>query len=826
MRQQFDNNFIGNIVDATVDAIIAINSKGNIEIFNTAAENIFGYKREEVLGADVALLMHTEHAKKHSSYMDNYIKNGQSKIIHSGPRELVGRRKNGESFHMDLALNEMKFGDENYFVAIIRDITDRQETQSRLTHALSELTKFRKALDESSDSIFLIHYPSSNIVDVNNTAMNMLGYSRDKLLSFTLNDVFPTLGKNSIDHFFLKTSSKVAEHVTIVTELKNKEGKNIPAEVCMSAIPDNADSVIVATARDITERLKYERELENSKKLLLEAQNVGQFGSWEWDLLNDRLIWSDEVFRFFGLDRDKYVPTQSNFLKMISPEYSAQVIEGLKRAISGGERFSQEFAVITADKSQRIIHLQSKVYNDEHDHPTRMIGTIQDVTERKRAERELEYLSNYDVLTGLPNRKLFMDRFEHALGVANRMNYKLALIFIDLDHFKKVNDTLGHHVGDEMLKVVAHRIQSVLRQADTVARLGGDEFVIILENLEDMDAAAVVAEKIIKEITCPLVVEGFELFPGASLGISIYPDDSDSIAELLKYSDMAMYSAKESGRNSFQYYSPELNTLAQRHLAIEKNLRHALGNNEFYLVYQPQICAKTNQIVGVEALLRWGQNGNNFLSPVEFIPLLEESGLIQEVGDWVIRTAVNQVKAWQCEGLPKLRMSINISSKQFTRPDFLRSVQVCVSEADISPGELNFEITETALMDNVQHAINVMMGLKELGIDLSIDDFGKGYSSLGYLKKFPISTLKIDKSFISDLGMGMNGEAIIEAIIAMSKALGLKTIAEGVETVAQRDYLNKRGCDEVQGFLYSKPVTANDISQLFNQCEIISDCSC
>lgn len=816
---EFDKKFIGKIVNATVDAIIAIDSRGVIELFNSAAEDIFGYTQEEALGSDVSLLMHTHDADHHSKYLTNYLEHGHSTIIQAGPRALTGRRKDGTSFHMDLALNEMKSEGETFFVAIIRDITERIQTEEKLQSALSDLSKFRMAIDSSSDYFFLIQYPSFRIVDVNTTAINELGYDKSQLCSLNPDELIESFGQEEVRRQLTRLCEDTSGHYSMMTRLHGQEGVRIPVEIFLTVIPDGNESIILATARDVKERLDYEQKIEHSRRLLIEAQNIAQFGSWEWDLSTDRLTWSDEVFRIFGLDPESFIPTQSKFLNAITPEYTQQVVSGFRTAIANNERFSQEFDICTADGGTKIIHLQARVYTDHCENPTRMLGTIQDISERKQAERELEYLSNYDSLTALPNRKLFMDRLQHALTTARRNATRLGLIFIDLDHFKKVNDSLGHHIGDVMLTHIAQRIQDVLREGDTVARLGGDEFVIIIESLTHVDDAALIAKKVIDSITRPLEIEGYELFPGTSLGISIYPDDGRQVSDLLKYADMAMYSAKAAGRNSFHFYSNELDHKAQRHMKIEQKLHHALENKEFYLVYQPLISVETNRIVGLEALLRWMQPPDGYHAPSDFIPVLEESGLIHEVGEWVIRTAALQLKFWQLEGLPRLRLSLNISSKQFQRPGFLSFVRSCVEEADIKPGELEFEITESVLVENIERSIDIMNGLRELGISLSIDDFGKGYSSLTYLKKFPISTLKIDKSFVSDLGQDTNGEAITDAVIALGKALGLRTIAEGVESIQQQDYLSRSGCNEVQGYLYSRPMTANNVSDLFNRTE-------
>ncbi|RFU47006.1 EAL domain-containing protein [Paraburkholderia sp. DHOC27] len=445
---------------------------------------------------------------------------------------------------------------------------------------------------------------------------------------------------------------------------------------------------------------------------------------------------------------------------------------------------------------------------------THHIGVINDITDLMRYQEQLEYQANYDSLTRLPNRNLLRDRLQHALIVAQRHHKGVAVVFIDLDGFKNVNDSLGHSVGDRLLSVVAERLGRCARASDTVARHGGDEFVIVMTDTVDEQSLIAWMERVRTSISEPVWLDGTELYVGCSMGASLFPQDGEDAETLLKKADLAMYRAKDMGRNTFQFYQPEMNAAAGARLNLERRLRRALRDGEFLLHYQPQVDIVSGQIVGMEALVRWRDPEVGLIPPSSFIPVAEECGLIGPLSEWVLREACRQNKAWQDEGLPPARVSVNLSARQFQQHDIAKLVTTVLAETGLEPQYLELELTESTIMRNAEEAVSMLNALHALGIGLAIDDFGTGYSSLSYLKRFPVDRLKIDRSFVSDIGTSGDDETITSAIIALAHSLNLQVIAEGVETSEQLDFLKERACDEMQGFFFSRPMPRDAIPEL------------
>ncbi len=448
---------------------------------------------------------------------------------------------------------------------------------------------------------------------------------------------------------------------------------------------------------------------------------------------------------------------------------------------------------------------------------THFVGMMEDISERKLAESTIRRLAFYDPLTDLPNRRLMRERLERAIIWSRRGGTQAALLYIDLDRFKTVNDTLGHSVGDALLKAAAIRLAHCVREEDTISRLGGDEFAVVLGNVHGSEEAVAVAEKIIATMQAPFPVDEHEIFITASVGISLYPTDTADMDSLLKNADIALYQAKDQGRNSFQFYSERINTLAMERLELENGLRKAIERGELYLEYQPQLDLKTGAVFGLEALARWRHPVLGQIPPDKFIPLAEETRLIIPIGEWILRTACNQLKAWHDAGRDDLTISVNLSAVQFRQKGLLDTVARVLGEAGIPAAKLELEITESILMGDTGETIATLTGLRSLGVRLSIDDFGTGYSSLGYLKRFPVSTLKIDRTFVRDITVDPDDKAIAEAVIALAKSLKLWVIAEGVETEAQLYILRQLDCDSIQGYFVSRPVLAEHVPALLQK---------
>jgi diguanylate cyclase (GGDEF)-like protein/PAS domain S-box-containing protein len=464
----------------------------------------------------------------------------------------------------------------------------------------------------------------------------------------------------------------------------------------------------------------------------------------------------------------------------------------------------EEFAI--EDSAAPIINVDGSTIG--------VVLVFHDVSEAKHMAEKMSYLAEHDYLTDLPNRLLLTDRVTQALNSAKRKQTRIAILYIDIDHFKKINDTLGHEIGDQLLRLLSHKLLGCIRSMDTLSRQGGDEFVILLSEFDSPVTPAEIAEKLLKETGSTFNIGLHELNVSASIGIAIYPEDGENPDMLMKNADAAMYFAKAQGRNNYQFFTKELSKKIAEQVELENRLLKAVNQNEFKLVYQPKVCLKTGKIIGAEALIRWHHPENGLVSPDVFIPIAEETGLIKPIGKWVLREACHQNKKWQLEGLPPIIIAINVSAVELKEVNFLEQVSKILMSTGLAPEFLELEVTETVAIEGDETGIKDLLALKELGVRLSIDDFGTGYSSLSYLKRLPIDTIKIDKSFVRDIKLDANDAAIVTAIIKMSHSLNFKVIAEGVETLDQLQYLKTFECDEMQGYYVSKPVTAEEFSKL------------
>lgn len=471
-----------------------------------------------------------------------------------------------------------------------------------------------------------------------------------------------------------------------------------------------------------------------------------------------------------------------------------------------------DWSLEAKDKPRVNVEFVGNVY---HVDGTRIVQcNIRDITGRKQSEARIRYMALHDALTGLPNRILLQDRLSQAIALGSRNQQRVAVLMLDLDQFKLVNDSLGHHIGDCLLEAVSRRLRACSRESDIVARLGGDEFVIGLSGIQDDFAIEEVVQKVLLSLHDPFHIEGHELQISSSIGISQYPNDGEIPGTLLRAADTAMYAAKANARGGYMFFTSELNMAAQRRLLLTTDLRHARELGQFVLLYQPQVSTVNGTITAVEALLRWNHPLHGLIAPKEFIPLLEELGLMIEVGSWVLKTACLQNAAWQLEGMQPVRMAVNVSAQQFYRGDLVRTVKEVLNESKLQPEWLELELTETLTLDDSETTINIMIELKLLGLSLSLDDFGTGWSSLSCLRRFPLDRLKIDRSFMCDIATQPAAEAVVTSILDLARNLGFTCIAEGVETVEQREYLIKKKCAEIQGFLYSPALPAFECGAL------------
>ncbi len=503
-------------------------------------------------------------------------------------------------------------------------------------------------------------------------------------------------------------------------------------------------------------------------------------------------------------------------VKQISHPEDLNVTDGARGGLSSGslESFKCEKRYIRRDGTPIWVGLTIAAKRDVYGMPLYDVSIVEDISARKEAEERVQYLATHDEMTGLANRALFNQLLKHAFETGRRYSRTFALLFVDLDRFKQINDSLGHAGGDLLLKEMASRLVACVRSSDVVARLGADEFVVLVQEIAGKQQVASVARNVLAATIRPMQISGQECRVTASVGISMFPGDGDDEQVLMKNADLAMYKAKEEGKNNFQFYTPDLKAHTVEKLALEAHLRQAVERNEFDVFYQAKVSIQTGEIRGVEALLRWNNPTLGHVSPAQFIPLTEETGLIIPLGRWVIRKACEQVRNWNGQALPPVCISVNLSPRQFSDPELLPYIKRTLMETGIEPARLELEITESMVMHNAERALQKLNEIKALGIRIAIDDFGTGYSSLSQLKKFPVDTLKVDRSFIRELQTDEEDRAITQAIITMAKTLGLTVVAEGVETAEQQTFLSNHACDEIQGYYFSRPIPCSDFEKL------------
>ena len=575
-------------------------------------------------------------------------------------------------------------------------------------------------------------------------------------------------------------------------------------------------------------RIRYMMRSSETLTELARAQRIAQLGNWVWMPDDDSMTWSAQVYRMLGITPGVTPASLEALLEAVEPQDRDEVRRCFEEARTRGCGFDFKHRIRRADGEQRVIEQQVEVLPIGEDLKQPRRGVMQDITDREKSARRIRRLAYFDSLTQLPNREYFRMLLEKQVALAARGGRRLAVLYLDIDDFKRINDTLGHSAGDDLLRVVGERLLSTLRCADAVAvpsvderesaaRLGGDEFAILLSEIQRPEDAAIVAGRLLETLSAPIEVHGNEVMVTPSIGIALFPEDSRDPEALLKHADVAMYEAKRGGKNLYRFFHVSMHETLQRRLALDQQMRLALQRDEFRLVYQPQTNPATGTIEGVEALLRWHNAELGDVTPVEFIPLAEENGMIIPIGTWVLRTACAQAQAMRAAGLSLPRVAVNISVLQFVQKGFVQLVADVLAETGLDPGALELEITETLLAKDAEHAIATLRELKKLGVCLSIDDFGTGYSSLSYLKRFPIDRLKIDGSFVKDLVCDGNDAAIVSAVIGMAESMRLKVTAEGVETDEQATMLNERGCDELQGYLVSPPVSPERLEELMRE---------
>ncbi|MCB1772292.1 MAG: EAL domain-containing protein [Gammaproteobacteria bacterium] len=795
---RFEQSKLQQLFNTASSGLVTTDAQWRITDVNLQAENIVGLRRRDLLGKPLENLF--------AEALPSPVAPTDAARV-----QINARRPGGDLVPVELALSKTMTPKGAFALAILRDISDLKQAQRAMQEEIDRRKQVeiqqRLLLDAAGEGIFGIDRKKS-ITFINPAGARMFGCEPAALLGTPITG--DEGGHSGIcDEDNLLAQLDGIAQFTAETSLRRSDGSVFPAEFTSSPLIESGRVTgYVVLFSDITRRRAAERSL-------LLAENVFRHiteGVLVADTSGRILRVNHALCEMVGYDEDEIIGrTRPPYRSGEHPPVFYQRLWStmLEKGIWEGEIWNRRKNGELFPTWQTIVAVR-----DGDQPPSQFVSVTRDITEQRRSEQRIHRLAYFDNLTGLPNRELFFDRFEHAIAHAQRHGTEVALLFLDLDRFKNVNDTLGHPVGDRLLQAVASRLQHLVRGEDTIARLGGDEFTILLEAIASRDAVAGVARKVVESLAQPFELDDHLLHIGTSVGISRYPDDGDDVTNLVKFADAAMYQAKAAGRNSYQFYAESMSSKYSERVAMEAHLHRAISNDEFLLHYQPQFTA-SGELVGVEALIRWEDPVMGLVPPARFIPLAEETGLIVVIGEWVLHTACRQMVQWQRRGAPPFRVSVNVAGPQITRGNIVDTVAGVLNETGLDAAALELEVTETFVMDRLDQAVDVLSQLRELGVRIAIDDFGTGHSSLATLKRLPADTLKIDRAFVSDIPQDENDMAIARAILAMGRQLKLDSVAEGVETDAQRDFLRDEGCDLFQGFFFARPLPPDAVETLW-----------
>jgi diguanylate cyclase (GGDEF)-like protein/PAS domain S-box-containing protein len=796
------NQSLKAIVETCPLAIYAITAQGIVILWNPAAERLFGCKESEVLGKSSPLVI-SDHEDSAPSLRDRVL---AGETLHN--LEITRRRDDGALIELSVSSAPLR-GTEDRIIGVLVICTDVTEIM-RTSRALNDQLRFTQELLEVIPNPIFYKDIQGRYLGFNRAWESFFGKKREDFVGKQASDLIPAQLADSADR---KDAEVIRTGQLSISEVKitdaNDELRQVLKHVSRFTSQDGTPAGTIGVLTDITELKKIEHALETSEARFRALTESAMDIVTVIDAEGTILYQSPSVKHLLGFDPEQMLGL--NPFEMVHRDdvraLKLSFESLLKRGTGAQSEKPIEFRIRNKDGSWRMLESMGK---NNLDNPSvrGLIINTRDVSDRLAIQQRMQHLAYHDSLTGLPNRSLLQDRVAQALSRADRSKKNLAVMFIDIDNFKNINDTLGHDVGDELLREIAKRLIRSVRRHDTIARQGGDEFIVLLEELDGQSSAASVAQKILDALRTVFVVGGVEQHVSGSIGLALFPQDGHDPQTLLKNADTAMFHGKSLGKNTYQFFTHQMNIAVKRRAELERSLRVAVKVGDFALHYQPQIDLNSGEIVAVEGLIRWNSMENGTLMPGDFIPLAEETGLISEIGEWVLREGCRQAKEWQDMGLAPRRMAINLSARQLNDKGFFNMVAQVLAETGLDANYLELEITESQVMRQAEGSIMLLNQLADMGIHLAVDDFGTGYSSLSYLKRLPIGKLKIDQSFIRDITVDPNDTAIVVAIINMAKSLDLDIIAEGIETAGQLTLLRAKGCGIGQGYYFSVPMSA------------------
>ena len=805
-RQGFER--FSKVFHASPDAILILREEDSLIIdFNQGFQNLLGYTREQIIGESGIESGFWQHASDRQHVISRLATEGEI----TG-HETTLRTVDGRLVHVEISLRYIDVDQDLCILCIGRDITKRISAEAALRETEE---KFASVFNKSPDGIIVFRRADNAISDVNNAFKQRSGFSNHTMREADLDDFLTAVDGDSSElrQCLEQGITFVSMEVTFIT----KDNTRIPSLVSGTSLELSGEPHMMLIAKDMTSQHETEERLRRSEarfRGIFEHAPIGillvdpQGEIFQANLTAGQLLDYD-VNQLNGLHISRLVPKEGRVTLK-------QALEDLLKP-NGLMHYSGEQRLSCQSGIELWSTMNIALQRDTAGEPLYYIVQMVDITEMKTSQTQMEKLAFYDTLTNLANRRLFHDRLNSAIEACQRRQHSGALIYLDLDNFKRVNDTLGHQTGDQLLQEVANRLRLCVRKEDTVGRGGGDEFTIVLREIRSSADAGMVAQKILNHLREPIVVDGHPMVVTTSIGITLFPDDGAESNTLLGNADLAMYRAKERGRNNFQFYSDDLNANAAKRLRVEYEIGEAISQDQFELFYQPKVSLASGKIVGVETLIRWNHPERGLLTPDEFIEIAEDTGSIIDIGTWVIDAACKAAHQLRERVGNDIGVAVNLSPRQFRDPNLLSTIRRGLREQAIHPKNFEIEITETMLMQDVEAAQRTVERLRELGIGLAIDDFGTGYSSLNYLRRFPIDTVKIDRSFIMDLPNNLDDLAITRAVIAMAHQLKMKVVAEGVETREQVSFLASEQCEFAQGYHFSKPVPLNDVVRLIRQ---------